>query len=293
MNIVRAWILAIRPKTLPAAVAPVLLGLAVARQSTSIAQGPAIATLLGALLLQVASNLANDVFDNEKGADRSDRVGPTRVVSTGLLSASNVKLGLAGVLFLALCAGAYLSGVAGAPIVIIGVAAAISAIAYTAGPFALAYHGLGEVFVFIFFGPVAVTGTVFIQTQQVPVLAWLAGISQGALAVNILVVNNLRDRTEDERAGKRTLAVRFGERFCLIQYATLLVVAYLVPIAWWGLTRESGLILAPLFSLPLALVVFRKVCQTRGAGLNTLLARTAQIVLIFSLLFATGIVASS
>jgi len=285
MNIVGAWLLAIRPKTLPAAVAPVLLGLAVAQQSVSIAVGPAIATLLGALLLQIASNLANDVFDNEKGADRADRVGPTRVVSTGLLSASDVKLGLA--------AGAYLIRVAGAPIAVIGVAAAISAIAYTAGPFALAYHGLGEVFVFIFFGPVAVTGTVFIQTQQVPDLAWLAGVSQGALAVNILVVNNLRDRTEDERAGKRTLAVRFGERFCLIQYATLLAVAYLVPIAWWGLAQASGLILAPLFSLPFALGVFRKVCRTRGAGLNAVLARTAQIVLIFSLLFATGIVASS
>lgn len=293
MNIVRAWLLAIRPKTLPAAVAPVLLGLAVAQQSGSIAVGPAIATLLGALLLQIASNLANDVFDNEKGADRADRVGPTRVVSTGLLSASDVKLGLAAVLFLALCAGAYLIGVAGAPIAVIGVAAAISAIAYTAGPFALAYHGLGEVFVFIFFGPVAVAGTVFIQTQQVPNLAWLAGVSQGALAVNILVVNNLRDRTEDERAGKRTLAVRFGERFCLIQYATLLAVAYLVPIALWSFARDSGLILAPLFSLPFALGVFSKVCRTRGAGLNTVLARTAQIVLIFSLLFATGIVASS
>jgi 1,4-dihydroxy-2-naphthoate octaprenyltransferase len=293
MNIVRAWLLAIRPKTLPAAVAPVLLGLAVAQQSGSIAVGPAIATLLGALLLQIASNLANDVFDNEKGADRVDRVGPTRVVSTGLLSASNVKLGLAAVLFLAFCAGAYLIGVAGAPIAVIGVAAAISAIAYTAGPFALAYHGLGEVFVFIFFGPVAVAGTVFIQTQQVSGLAWLAGISQGALAVNILVVNNLRDRTEDERAGKRTLAVRFGERFCLIQYAMLLAVAYLVPIAWCGLARPSVLILAPLLSLPFAIGVFRKVCKTRGAGLNTVLARTAQIVLIFSLLFATGIVASS
>jgi 1,4-dihydroxy-2-naphthoate octaprenyltransferase len=152
---------------------------------------------------------------------------------------------------------------------------------------------LGEVFVFAFFGPVAVAGTVYVQLQQVPLLAWLAGASQGALAVNILVVNNLRDRAEDERAGKRTLAVRFGEGFCVAQYATLLAVAYLVPIAVWHSAQESKLVLAPLLSLPLAMMVFRQVQSSRGAQLNATLARTAQVMLVFSLLFATGIVASS
>jgi 1,4-dihydroxy-2-naphthoate octaprenyltransferase len=293
MNPARAWLLAIRPKTLPAAVAPVILGLAVAARTGSLTVGPAVATLVGALLLQIASNLANDVFDSEKGADRHDRVGPTRVVSSGLLAASAVKAGLGAVLAMAFCAGAYLVGVAGPPIVFIGIAAAISAILYTAGPFALAYHGLGEVFVFAFFGPVAVAGTVYVQLQQVPLLAWLAGASQGALAVNILVVNNLRDRAEDERAGKRTLAVRFGEGFCVAQYATLLAVAYLVPIAVWHSAQESKLVLAPLLSLPLAMMVFRQVQSSRGAQLNATLARTAQVMLVFSLLFATGIVASS
>jgi 1,4-dihydroxy-2-naphthoate octaprenyltransferase len=293
MNVASAWFLAIRPKTLPAAVAPVILGLAVAARDGSLTTGPAIATFVGALLLQIASNLANDVFDSEKGADRQDRVGPTRVVSSGLLSATQVKAGLGAVLFLAFCAGAYLVGVAGAPIALIGIAAALSAILYTAGPFAFAYHGLGEVFVFIFFGPVAVAGTVYVQLQQVPVLAWLAGASQGALAVNILVVNNLRDRLEDERAGKRTLAVRFGESFCVAQYATLLAVAYIVPVALWHSEQASKLVLAPLLSLPLAIAVFGQVRKTRGASLNSTLARTAQLMLVFSVLFATGIVTSS
>jgi 1,4-dihydroxy-2-naphthoate octaprenyltransferase len=132
-----------------------------------------------------------------------------------------------------------------------------------------------------------------VQLQQIPALAWLAGASQGALAVNILVVNNLRDRTEDERAGKRTLAVRFGEHFCVAQYASLLAVAYLVPIVSWGAGQRDWLVLLPLISVPLAWAVFRKVVSTRGAGLNLMLARTAQLMLVFSLLFATGIMASS
>lgn len=293
MNLVQAWLLAIRPKTLPAAVAPVVLGLAVATRLGPIAVGPAIATLFAALMLQIASNLANDVFDHERGADQPDRVGPTRVVSSGLISASDVKWVLTIVLLAALAAGAYLVGVAGVTVAVIGLTAAVAAVAYTAGPYPLAYHGLGEVFVFVFFGPVAVAGTVFVQFQQIPTLAWLAGASQGALAVNILVVNNLRDRGDDERAGKRTLAVRFGERFCTAQYASLLAVAYLVPIVWWCSTHENGFILLPLFSVPFAWGVFRKLVNTRGAGLNAVLARTAQVMLVFSLLFATGIVASS
>jgi len=290
---VHAWILAVRPKTLPAAVAPVVLGLAVAARFGPIDLGPALATSIGALLLQITSNLANDVFDSEKGADQPDRVGPTRVVSSGLLAASDVKRALVAVLLLAFCAGAYLVCIGGAPILVLGVAAALAAVAYTAGPFPLAYHGLGEVFVFVFFGPVAVAGTVYVQLQGVPPLAWLAGVSQGALAVNILVVNNLRDRAQDARAGKRTLAVRFGERFCLAQYGSLLAVAYLMPILAWGAGHENWPVLLPLISLPLASMTWRKVSTTRGTGLNVQLARTAQLMLIFSVLFATGIVVAS
>jgi 1,4-dihydroxy-2-naphthoate polyprenyltransferase len=293
MTQAKAWFLAIRPKTLPAAATPVLLGTAVAKYCGGVAIGPAVAALLGALLLQIVSNLANDLFDNLKGADTPDRLGPTRVVSSGLIAAADVKVGLGVALFLALCDGAYLVGVAGSVIAIIGLAAAASAILYTAGPFPLAYHGLGELFVFVFFGPVAVAGTVFVQLHGLPEMAWIAGISQGALAVNILVVNNLRDRVQDERAGKRTLAVRFGERFCLAQYATLLAVAYVVPVALWLSTGARWFVLAPLATLPVALMVFARVRRTRGTGLNQLLAQTAQIMLLFGVAFAAGLVASS
>ncbi len=213
MHPLRAWLLAIRPRTLPAAVAPVVLGTAIAAHLGGLACFPALAALLGALSLQIASNLANDIFDNKKGADQPDRLGPTRVVSGGLLTAGEVQIGLGVVLLLAVCAGAYLVGVAGPPIAIVGVLAAVSALAYTAGPFPLGYHGLGDLFVFVFFGPVAVAATAYVQLGTAPTLAWYAGVSQGAMAANILVVNNLRDIDQDNRVGKRTLAVRFGERF--------------------------------------------------------------------------------
>ena len=248
-----------------------------------------MAALVGALLLQIASNLANDIFDNEKGADQPDRLGPTRVVSSGLLSAREVMIGLGVVLFLALCAGAYLVGVAGPAIAVVGVAAALSAVAYTAGPFPLGYHGLGELFVFVFFGPVAVAGTVYVQAGCLPPLAWYAGVTEGAMAANILIVNNLRDIEQDDRAGKRTLAVRFGERFCLAQYATLLAVAYLMPVVLWltGVARWS--VLAPLLTAPIAYGLFMRISRTKGRGLNALLARTAQLMLQYSVLLALGI----
>ena len=284
----KAWFLAIRPKTLPAAVSPVVLGSAVAAHEGGFALGPATAALVGALLLQIASNLANDLFDHEKGVDQPDRLGPTRVVSSGLLSGFEVRVGLCIVLFLAVCVGAYLVGVAGLGIAVVGIAAIISAIAYTAGPYPLGYHGLGELFVFVFFGPVAVAATAYVQVGSVPELAWFAGVTQGALATNILVVNNLRDIEQDRRANKRTLGVRFGERFCLAQYATLLLVAYITPVLSWATGQARWFVLAPLLTLPLAYRTFMAVIRTRGSGLNALLARTAQLMLLFGILFSLG-----
>jgi 1,4-dihydroxy-2-naphthoate octaprenyltransferase len=293
MQPVRVWLLAIRPKTLPAAVAPVILGTAIAAHSRVFAPGPASAALVGALMLQVASNLANDIFDSKKGTDRPDRLGPTRVVSGGLISAREVLVGLCIALFVAVCAGAYLVGVAGPTIAAIGIAAAVSAIAYTAGPYPLGYHGLGDVFVFAFFGPVAVAGTALVQLGYVPELAWCAGVSQGALATNILIVNNLRDREQDNRAGKRTLAVQFGERFCLVQYATLLTVAFVIPVGLWLSGGARWSVLAPLLAVPVATRTLIRIVSTRGIGLNALLARTAQVMLMFSVLFSLGLLASS
>ena len=289
MHPLQAWLLAIRPKTLPAAVAPVVLGTAIAAHLGGVALGPAAAALLGALMLQIASNLANDIFDHEKGADRPGRLGPTRVVSSGLLSAREVLIGLCAVVLVALCAGAYLVGVAGPAIAVVGLAATLSAIAYTAGPFPLGYHGLGELFVFVFFGPVAVAGTAFVQLGSLPSVVWYAGVSQGALAANILVVNNLRDIEQDRRAGKRTLAVRFGARFCLIQYGVLLGVAYGIPVGLWLAQGARWPVLAPLLTVPLAYSTFTRIVRTRGRGLNALLARTALVMLLFSLLFSLGL----
>ena len=244
-------------------------------------------------MLQVASNLANDVFDHEKGADQPDRLGPTRVVSSGLLSGFEVRVGLVVVLLAAFCAGAYLVGVAGYPIAIIGLLAAVCAIAYTAGPYPLGYHGLGELFVFVFFGPIAVAGTTYVQLKFIPGLALYAGVSQGALATNILVVNNLRDIEQDRRAQKLTLAVRFGERFCMAQYGTLLLVAYLMPILAWATGEAQWLALLPLITLPVAFLTLRAVGLSRGTRLNALLARTAQVMLLFGILFSLGVWATS
>jgi len=293
MDTGRAWLLAIRPKTLPAAVAPVILGSAIAARLGGFAPGPAAAALLGALMLQIASNLANDVFDSERGADRPGRLGPTRVVSSGLLSTRQVLAGLCAALLVAGCAGVYLIAAAGPAIAVVGIAAALSAVAYTAGPFPLGYHGLGDLFVFVFFGPVAVAGTAFVQLGSLPGVVWYAGVGLGALAVNILVVNNLRDLEQDARAGKRTLAVRFGERFCLVQYAALLGVAYGMPVLLWLAHGAGWPVLAPLLALPAASGTFARIVQTRGHGLNALLARTARGLLLFSLLFSLGLLAGA
>jgi 1,4-dihydroxy-2-naphthoate polyprenyltransferase len=290
---VGAWLLASRPKTLSAAAVPVLVGTACAAARGPVRWGPALAALLGALLLQIGANFANDVFDYEKGADTAERLGPTRAVQAGLLSARSMRLGMVLVFALALALGLYLTSVAGYVILIIGCASILSAIAYTGGPYPLGYHGLGDVFVFLFFGLVAVCGTAFVELGRVPGLALFCALPVGALATAILVVNNLRDRQTDELAGKRTLAVRFGRGFAITQYRALIAVSYLVPVAL-TLTRSAGPeVLLPVFSLPLALKIERKVASEEGRALNALLAATAKLLLIFGLLFALGLSARS
>jgi 1,4-dihydroxy-2-naphthoate polyprenyltransferase len=225
----RAWILAVRPRTLPAAVAPVVAatGLAAGRGVGNLA--PAAAALAGALLIQIATNLANDYFDFMKGGDTEERLGPTRVVQAGLLSPRSVLAGTALALALATAVGAYLVWVGGLPILVIGLLALVCAVAYTGGPYPLAYHGLGDPFVFVFFGPVAVAGTYWVQARAFHPELLTLGAGMGALATAILVVNNLRDRDTDARAGKRTLAVRMGVSGSRAQYVALVAVAFAVP----------------------------------------------------------------
>jgi len=284
-----AWVLASRPKTLSAAAAPVLVGTACASARGQVQWGPAVAALFGALLLQIGANFANDVFDYEKGADTAERLGPTRAVQAGLLSARSMRRGMWLVFGLALVIGLYLTSVSGPVILLIGCASIASAIAYTGGPYPLGYHGLGDVFVFIFFGLVAVCGTALVEIGHVPGLAVACAIPVGALATAILVVNNLRDRVTDLSAGKRTLAVRYGRGFALGQYRALIAVSYLTPVGLL-LSRSSGPeVLLPLLSLPLAIKTERAVSATEGRELNPLLAATAKLLAVFGLLFALGL----
>lgn len=286
----RAWLLAARPATLTAALVPVLVGTAVAHATLGVRAGPALAALFGAFMLQITSNFANDVFDHEKGADTSERLGPTRAVQAGLLTPAQMRAGMALTIALAFACGVYLTWVAGWIVVAIGIASILSAVAYTGGPYPLGYHGLGDLFVMIFFGFVAVCGTVYVQTGAVPALAWLAAIPVGAIATCVLVVNNVRDRETDVKAGKRTLAVRLGRRAGVIEYGALLALAYAVPLAAVLWLHRAPWALLPIVTLPIALRLTRTIATTEGRPLNDCLVGTAKLLLAWGVLFAVGLV---
>lgn len=284
------WMLATRPKTLPAAASGVITGTALAIRDGHFRFGPALAALIVAILLQIGSNLANDVYDYERGADAGERHGPMRVTQAQLLTPKHVKAGMWVVFGLSALLGLYLVFVAGWVVILIGLAAILSAIAYTGGPFPLGYYGLGDLFVFIFFGVAAVTGTYFVQAGSVSVQAWWMSLPIGWLIVNILVVNNLRDLNADRAAGKHTLAVRFGERGTRIQYILLLVASYLLlpALALFGILPWSSLL--AWLSFPLGWRTWRIVRKQSGRPLNAALAGTGQTTLVYSLLFFVGIV---
>jgi 1,4-dihydroxy-2-naphthoate octaprenyltransferase len=283
------WWLAIRPKTLPAAGAGVITGTVLAWSDGSFSLGPALAALGVALLLQVASNLANDVYDAERGADTADRLGPVRVTQSGLLSRGQVKRGMMVVLALALAIGIYLTFVRGPLVLVVGVAAVVVALAYTGGPYPLGYHGLGEVFVFLFFGLTAVAGTYWVQTGTTSLFAWLMAVAIGALVTAIIVVNNLRDIEQDRAAGKRTIAVRVGVRATRWEYAVLMAVPYALLTILVLTSHLPPAALLAWLSLPLALRATRRVFLQTGRALNLALAETGQTAIAYSALFALGL----
>lgn len=285
-----AWLLASRPRTLPAAAAPVAVGTAVAHHVEAAAWGPALAALGGALAIQVATNFANDVFDFEQGADGEDRIGPTRAVAAGWLSPREMRVGMVSAFAVATAFGAYLVTVAGWPIVAIGVASILSGIFYTATRHSIGYLGLGDLFVLIFFGFVAVGGTALVQVGYWPELALWAAVPVGAWATNIIVVNNLRDRASDARAHKRTLAVRFGRTFALTEYAALALASYAVPVGLYLTGAFGAAVLLPLLTLPPAARLFAQLAATDGPALNPFLGRTAQMMLLHAGAFAAGLV---
>jgi len=287
----RAWILATRPKTLPAALSPVVVGTALAFADGGFALLPALAAAAGALLLQVLSNFANDYSDYFRGADTPDRLGPMRVTSAGLISPATLRKGIIAVIGLAVLIGLYLVWIGGWPILLIGVAAILAALAYTGGPFPFGYYGLGEVFVFLFFGVVAVCGTYYVQTLSLTIPVVTASLAVGALITAILVVNNYRDLETDRLANKRTLAVRLGRRGTQIEYALLFGGAFAVPPILWIGMQVTPLVLASWLTLPLAARLVRTLMMTsEGPTLNKVLAGTAQVGFFFSLLLALAFV---
>ncbi|MGQ9832546.1 MAG: 1,4-dihydroxy-2-naphthoate polyprenyltransferase [Candidatus Villigracilaceae bacterium] len=287
------WLLAIRPRTLPAAAAGVVMGSALAWMDGSFQLLPALVALGVALLLQIGSNVANDVYDFERGTDTSERQGPLRVTQAGLLTPAQIKRGMWVIFGLAAVFGLYLAFLRGWVVVWIGLAAILAAITYTGGPFPFGYHGLGDLFAFVFFGPAAVVGTYFVQTGSVSAAAWWMSLPIGLLVTAILVVNNLRDLENDRKAGKRTLAVHLGERGARLEYLLCMTVAYLVVLlaAWLGLV--PWLALLTWLSLPLAVKTARTVLTQAGRPLNAALAGTGQVALLFSLLFLGSLVVAS
>ena len=283
------WWLAIRPKTLPVSIAGVITGWSVVLLEGKFSVWPAITCLFTAMFLQIASNLANDVFDYERGTDTSERVGPMRVTQAKLLTPVQVKTGLYVSIGLASLLGLYLTVIAGWPVLVIGIAAIAASILYTGGPYPLGYHGFGDLFVFLFFGIAAVTGTYYVQAQMVSAAAWWMAIPTGLLVVNLLVVNNLRDIHTDLKAGKYTLAVRMGERPTRINYILWLTIAYaLIPILA-AYQIIPWLALLTWLSLPCAISTLRIVLTKSGRELNPGLAGTSQLALLFSLLFMAAV----
>lgn len=284
-----AWLVAARPKTLGAGIAPVIVGTALAVGDNLLHWPSAVCALLGALLIQIGTNYANDYFDFVKGTDTTERIGPTRATQAGLVSPRAMRWATALVFLLACVPGAYLVWRAGWPLVAIGVASIVCGILYTGGPFPLGYLGLGDLFVLVFFGPVAVGGTYYVQTLTITPSVLLAGFAPGLFSVAILTVNNLRDIDQDRAGGKRTLAVRFGQTFARYEYAvSLFVGAVVVPFILQCVTGRYVGIAA--FSFVPAWFAIRTAFASReGVVLNQLLATTGKLLLFFSVLFSVGV----
>lgn len=287
----RAYLLASRPQTLPAAFVPVAVGTAVAYREGTVRWLPVLAALVAALAIQVGTNLANDLFDFKKGADDESRLGPKRAAQSGWLTPAQLTRAIVVVFGVAVLLGLYIVYAAGPVILAIGVASILAGIGYTGGPFPLAYNGLGDVFVIVFFGFVAVAGTTFVANGTLSPVALAAGLAIGSLANCILVVNNVRDREGDARVEKRTLIVRFGRRFGEVEYLVLLTIAYLVPVALYFHGDVGVGAFLPLGTLVLARRLFLALRTLEGEPLNATLASTAKLLILYGLAFTIGIAA--
>src|SRR6478735_753408 len=287
---VRIWVMAARLRTLPAAIAPVLVGTALARTEGTFRPGAFIAALLGAIFIQVGTNLSNDYSDARRGADTEDRLGPVRVTAGGLVPPGQVLLATYVTFGLAVVCGAYLFAVAGPELLAVGAASILAGVLYTGGPRPYGYEGLGELFVFLFFGIVAVAGSYFVQVQELPWEAFVCAVPVGLLASAILVVNNIRDLETDRRAGKRTLAVRLGRERTRALYTGMIALAFVLAPLPWPLGSMTAWLLLSWLAIPPALAIVGVVrTRTDGPALNGALAKTGATQLLFCLLYSAGI----
>ena len=292
-NVVRIWLMAARPRTLPVGLAPVLVGTALAGVEDVFHPLRFVAAVLGALFIQVGSNLSNDYSDARRGADTEERLGPVRVTAGGLVPPRQVLIATYVTFGLAVVCGAYLIAVAGWQLLLVGVASIVAGVLYTGGPRPYGYDGLGELFVFLFFGIVAVVGSYFVQTETLEWEAFALAVPVGLLASAVLVVNNYRDMDTDRRAGKRTLAVRLGRERTRALYAAMVYGAYVLAPVTWIFGQLSPWVLLPLLSVPLAAPVVRIVRnRTDGPTLNEALARTGMLELLFCVLLSAGVLLS-
>lgn len=284
---VQIWVEAARPKTLGAAIAPVLIGAALANAEHKFHAASVIAALLSAIGIQIGTNFCNDYCDFKKGADK-ERIGPVRATQAGLVTPQAMKLATVMAFGFAVLCSVYLIVRGGLPVVAIGVASIIAGVIYTAGPKPLAYVGLGDLFVLIFFGPVAVAGTYYVQSLEFSRAAAIAGLGPGLIAVAILVVNNLRDMEGDAKVGKRTLAVRFGARFSRIQYLACVIAGCALPGALVLADQLRAGCAVASAALVSAIPAMRRVARCEGSDLNPALGMTGKVLLVYSVLFVMG-----
>ncbi len=286
----RVWLDAARPRTLPAALTPVLMGAALAAGAGAFHAPAALAALLGALLIQISANYANDYYDFVKGADTQERQGPTRATQAGLVSPQSMKRAMLLTLALAAAPGMYLIHRGGWPILAVGLLAMLFAVLYTGGPLPLGYIGAADVFVLVFFGPIAVAGTYYVQAQSLTATPIVAGLAPGLLSTAILTVNNLRDVEQDRAANKKTLAVRFGIAFARWEYLVAATTAIMVIPVVVCLTEGGGwgALASMAMMLPAAKCVRTVLTERDGATLNACLAATGKVLLGYGLLFSLG-----
>lgn len=288
---IKIWLHAARPKTLWAAVAPVVIGTAMAYGDViPIDWLSVVCALSGALLIQIGTNLANDYFDFVKGSDTVHRLGPTRATQAGLVSPGTMRRAYRIAFGLAVLPGAYIVWRGGWPLLIVGLLSIVCGILYTGGPLPLGYLGLGDVFVLIFFGPVAVGGTYYLHALEITSSVVVAGFAPGLISVALLAVNNMRDMDEDRAAGKKTLAVRFGRRFARVEYlVSILIAAFVIPLYFYSVSGGRFFLLVPLVVVTGATPAIKTVfTATDGPSLNRVLATTGKLLLAFSVVFSMG-----